>query len=230
MTEKLKSAIGLICLDSLFPKPIGHVRNPETFDFPVLTRLLQGVTVKKILCDESSKLADIFIEAACDLEHQGVRAITGSCGFMAQFQKEIARAVNIPVFMSSLLQIPLVYSMLNTKNKIGVLTASKQSLSERHLRAVAAEDLPVIIEGLEDQKQFRKVIIDGKHNELDFKIFENEIFSVTENMLSENDNIGALLLECTDLTYFSRSLRIRFNLPVFDIITLTKMVQNACAL
>jgi len=60
--------------------------------------MTKGVTVPKLLSNPSPKLLAPFIEGAQRLESEGVRAITGSCGFLAIYQKELAAAVDIPVF------------------------------------------------------------------------------------------------------------------------------------
>lgn len=46
-----------------------------------------------------------FIEAACKPERARIRAITGSCGLMVLFWKELA-AVDALVFISGLVRIP----------------------------------------------------------------------------------------------------------------------------
>lgn len=117
--------IGVLCLESLFPKPRGHVRNPRTFDFPVVCRVVEGVDIPKLLFNPQPELIQPFIDAAIKLEKDGVKAITGSCGFLARFQSQLAEAVKVPVFVSSLLQIPLVRLMHGASAKIGVLTAKQ---------------------------------------------------------------------------------------------------------
>ena len=82
--------IGILCLDTLFPKPPGQLRNPLTFDFPVVCRVLRGVGAKEILSSTSAQLETLFVDAARELERDGVKAIAGSCGFMALFQKAAA--------------------------------------------------------------------------------------------------------------------------------------------
>ena len=88
--------IGILCLDTLFPKPPGQLRNPLTFDFPVVCRVLRGVGAKEILSSTSAQLETLFVDAARELERDGVKAIAGSCGFMALFQKAVASAVSVP--------------------------------------------------------------------------------------------------------------------------------------
>ena len=86
--------IGVLCLDSRFPKPPGHIKNPSGLGFPVLYETVRGATVAKLLNDPQPTFIDPFLEAAKRLESEGVRAITGSCGFLALFQRELAEAVS----------------------------------------------------------------------------------------------------------------------------------------
>lgn len=103
--------IGILCLESRFPKPRGHVRNPLTYDFPTVQRLIRGVDIPRLLFNPSDDLLEPFVQAAQELEADGVQAITGSCGFMARFQDRIAAQVRVPVLLSSLVQLPLVRLM-----------------------------------------------------------------------------------------------------------------------
>ena len=97
--------IGILCLESLFPKPRGHMRNPLTYGFPTVTRVIRGVDIPRLLFNPTPDLLEPFIQAAKELEADGVQAITGSCGFMARFQNQIAAELHIPVFLSSPLGI-----------------------------------------------------------------------------------------------------------------------------
>ena len=90
-TRYYDTPVGVLCLDSLFPKPRGHLRNPLTFGFPVVTRVITGVDVPRLLFNPTPELLEPFVQAARELEADGVRAVTGSCGFMARFQGQIAR-------------------------------------------------------------------------------------------------------------------------------------------
>ena len=44
-----------------------------------------------------------------------MQAITTNCGFLAKFQREIAAAVTVPVFTSSLMLVPMVHRMFSWK-------------------------------------------------------------------------------------------------------------------
>ena len=219
--------IGVLSLESYFAKPPGHIKNAATFDFPVTYKIVKGATTKKVVDHADRSLLEPFIAAAQELESEGVQAITGSCGFLVLFQREIADAVNIPVFLSSLIQVPMVHCMLKQNQKVGILTAKKDSLTPQHFRAVGAENIPVCIAGMENQKEFCDVIIEYKRVALDFDKFEKELLSVAQGLVGQNPDIGAVVLECTDMSYFARLIQQTVDRPVFDIITLTNMVHQA---
>ena len=146
---------------------------------------------------------------------------------MVLFQRELAEAVNIPVFISSLIQIPMVHRMLRRDQKVGILTARKSKLTEDHLRAVGAESVPVCIAGMDDQEEFSETIFGGRKKEMDLDRLEKEVLSVVDNLVKENPEMGALVIECTDLPPFAHSIQQRVNIPIFDITTLTNMVYEA---
>ncbi len=218
--------IGVLCLESYFPKPPGHIKNQEGLGFPVLYETIRGATIAKLIEQPSTEYIAPFIEAAKRLEKEGVGAITGSCGFLALCQKELANAVNIPVFASSLIQVPLAYHMLGNDKIVGVLTANASKLTKVHFASVGAVDIPVAVEGLEDSIEFREVILEGKRNDMDMTLVEEEVMEAVTRLQKNNPNMGALVLECTDLPPFSAKIQQQINLPVFDLTTLTKMVHD----
>ena len=167
--------IGILCLESLFPKPRGHMRNPLTYGFPTVTRVIRGVDIPRLLFNPTPDLLEPFIQAAKELEADGVQAITGSCGFMARFQSQIAAELHIPVFLSSLLQLPLVRLMHGEKAEIGVLTASSQALTPAHFANCATPMESVHIRGMEGNPEFWETIIEGKRHDFDMERLEAEI-------------------------------------------------------
>ncbi|QDI74374.1 MULTISPECIES: aspartate/glutamate racemase family protein [Leisingera] len=218
-------SIGVLALESYFPKPPGHIKNPSSLPFTTLYEMLDGITVPKLLANPTGEMKDRLIEAAKRLEAKGVRAITGSCGFLAVFQKEIAAAVNVPVFVSSLIQVPLAHQM--TGRKVGVITASAASLTEAHLRGVGAENTPVAVQGLDDAEEFSTVILRNERTAMDLAKVETELLAAARGMIARNPEIGPIVLECTDLPPYAHALQAALNRPVFDIITLSEMVHRA---
>lgn len=219
--------IGVLCIESYHAKIPGHIRNASTFKFPVLYKVVKGTSPDRLINKQDRSLLSPFIEAVCELEQEGVQAITGSCGFLVLFQRELADAVKIPVFISSLIQVPMICGMLRRDQKVGILTASKSKLKEDHLRAIGAEPSAVCIAGMEEQEEFREAILYGRKKELNLDRLEKEVLAVVGNLVKDNPEIGALVMECTDLPPFAHLIQDKFNIPIFDIVTLTNMVYEA---
>lgn len=220
-------SIGVLCLDTSFTKIPGHIRNRTTFDFPVIYKVVAGATAERVVSQADPRLLEPFMSAARDLEAQGVAAITGACGFLVLFQQQLADAVRIPLYASSLIQLPMVYRMLRPDRKVGLLVASKCSLTPRHLEAIGGESVPVCIAGMAEQPEFREVILEGRRAELDAGRLEREVLSQVEQLARDNPEMGALVIECTDLVPFAHAIQARTGVPVFDIVTLTEMVYRS---
>lgn len=215
--------IGVLCLESMFPKPRGHVRNPRTYDFPVVCSVVKGVDIPKLLFDPPPGLLQPFIDAAKQLEKDGVAAITGSCGFLARFQAELSAAVQIPVFVSSLLQLPIIRLMHGASANIGILTASAKALTIDHFKNAASDINDFTIRGMEGYSEFWETIIEGKRNDFDMGKLEKEICHSAEEVATKS-NLNALLLECTDLSAFSHQIQETTGIPVYDINSLVEYV------
>ena len=219
--------IGVLCLDSTFPKPPGHIKNPSGLSFPVLYETVRGATVARLVNAPEPGFIDPFLEAARRLEKDGVRAITGSCGFLALYQRELADAVDIPVFASSLIQVPLAYNMAGRRGSIGILTANGSKLTDRHFAAVGAGDIPVAVQGMEDHQEFREVILEGLRDNMDTAKIENEVLAAAKRLLRTHEDVKAIVLECTDMPPYAHALQKATNLPIFDLTTLATMVHDA---
>jgi len=205
----------------------GNATNPLTFPFPVLYKPIIGANINTVVKQPSKSLLVSMIGACRHMEEKGIRAITTSCGFNAFFQEELANSLNIPVFTSSLLQVPLVHRMLGVDRTIGIVTADKASLRKAHLEAVGIDpSIPVCIAGLEETTAFSRSDVDSVHP-LDIQYFREELLDVVMALLKEAPNTGAIVLECTDLPPFADDIRQATNLRVFDIVTLTKFVYSS---
>lgn len=219
------NAIGIILLDVLCPMLPGDVANATTYNFPVHYKVLEGVTAERVFRADPSVLAEV-IEGGKELEKQGVRAIVTDCGFFGNYQKEVAAALNIPVFLSSLLQIPLISRALKPNQKVGVICADAASLSPGLLSACGIDDPSTIVvagmQGLPEAKNFG--LCTGRLNS--FKV-EQELVNLARQLVNDNPDIGAFLLECSDIPPYSWSIQKAVNLPVFDFITMINWIYDA---
>jgi len=221
---------GILCLESYYSKLPGHIKNASTFEFPVRYKIVKGATPERIVELADMSLLEPFIEAARELEKEGIEAITTSCGFLCLFQKEIAEAVNIPVFTSSLIQVPMLSKMLGKHRKIGIITASKSLLTSKHFTAAGIDPSSVRVVGMDGKEEFNKVIIKRKTTVLNVDKLRDEVLAIVKELIEGPDDLGAIVLECTDLSPFIDDIRAITRLPIFDIVTLTKMVYNSLPL
>ena len=155
-------AIGILMLEARFPRIPGDMGNATTWDFPVLYKVIKSATPDAVVRKGERRLLEPFIAGARELEREGVRAITTNCGFLAMFHKEMASAVSVPVFTSSLMQVPLVYAMLKPDQKVGIITISAESLNQHHLTAIGIDKIPHVIVGTEGEAEFSKKILDNE--------------------------------------------------------------------
>ncbi|WP_171119315.1 aspartate/glutamate racemase family protein [Ruegeria sp. HKCCA5463] len=223
------ASIGVLCLESYFPKPPGHIKNPSSLPFPVLYEMIDGVTVPTLLNNPTPDLLNPFIKGAQRLEAEGVRAITGSCGFLALFQKELAAAVSVPVFASSLIQVPLAFHMTGATAPVGVITADSSALTQRHFEGVGAGGVPVAVQGLEHTSEFAEVILRNARTRMDTDLIEAEVLDAARRLKRETPEIRSVVLECTDLPPYAKRIQEDLKLPVFDLTTLAQMAHNASA-
>ena len=229
-----KALIGVLAWDSGSEDTLsqlemmpGNMLHPDTFDFNLKIARVKGADYKYIVECPDVTVLNNMIATARMLEKEGVRAITTSCGFNAFFQQELAAAVNIPVFTSSLMQIPMIYCSLKPEQAIGVITADKQHLTKAHfVNSGIPDNIPVKVASISQVGEFAK-LRDNPLAVLDPDLFISQVVEVAEKLVSQNPLIGAIVLECTDLPPCADAIRRATGLAVFDIVTLLKMVYSA---
>jgi len=232
--KRQRPAIGILGWEAGSPDTLaqferipGNIAHPDTFDFPVAYQRIAGAHYETVVVEPSAEVLASMLDAARAMERQGVRAIMTSCGFNAVFQRELAGAVDVPVFASALLQVPLVHRMLKPDQCVGILTAAEEHLTGAHLANVGITDeIPVCIAGLERSAEFTRILTDAKA-EPDVDQLESEVVDLARRLVSQNRGTGAIVLECTDLPPFAAALRQALGLPVFDIVTLADWVYES---
>jgi hypothetical protein len=220
--------IGILMLNTQFPRIPGEMGNAWTWDFPVLYKVVKGASPHRVVRESDPTLLEPFISAANELVKDGVEAVTTNCGFLAMFQRELADAIPVPVFTSTLMMMPLVYRMLKPSQKIGVMSVNGSSLKPKHFEGVGASDIPYVIGGMEttEKGHFYHTLIDDQL-ELDIDLARAEHREVASKLVAENPDIGAIILECTNMPPFANDVREVTGRPVFDIVTFVNFVYNS---
>lgn len=208
--------LGIIMLETSFPRILGDIGNSGTWPFPVLYRIVRGASADRVVLGGAIGLLDDFIGAARSLVAQGAAGIATSCGFLAIYQRELAAAVGVPVATSSLMQVPWVQATLPPGRRVGVLTISASTLTPAHFAGVGvAPDTPVV--GTENGKEFFRVIVKAEKDDLDIDLARDDIIDAGMRLVRDHADIGAVVLECTNMPPYAAALRQALGLPVYDI-------------
>ena len=216
-------AVGIIAVDLVYPKLPGNVANATTFDFPVLYKKV-SFEIEQLFSGDPA-LEEMIVDAAKELVADGARAIIGACGYFAHFQKQVAAAVDVPVFLSSLVQVPMIKIGLRPEQKILVLCASGDDMNREFLAKVNANLDDCIIQDVGSLESFAPIRW-GK-TELDNRRLSKDLAELALSVVSEHPEIGAILLECSDLPPYACDIQRATGLPVYDFISLINWVEHA---
>ena len=219
--------VGILLLDTRFPRIVGDIGNARTFPFPVRYRRVTGADPDLVVRRGAEGLLAAFVEGAQELEREGVGAITTSCGFLIKYQRELARVVRVPVLTSSLLLVPLVHRMLSPGGRVGLITVNAGTLTPEHLVAAGiGPDVPLAVVGMETEKEFTHVLLDDQPD-LDVDLAREEHVRVARRLVAEHPDVGAIVLECTNMPPYTADIQRETGRPVFDIVSLVTMVHDA---
>ena len=222
--------LGILMLDTQFPRILGDAGNPDTYAMDVVIQIVENVGSLDVVNDQQMppKILQQFVNAAQSLERKGVNAITSTCGFLFKEQDSISAAVDIPVMVSPL----SLYS--DIKNKIGhkktvMLTASECDLiSLLHSSDdFAMDDVEII--GMENCVAFSQAILRDKQEqlkELRSEEIEGFIKSKLIKLLSDSNDIGAILIECGNLPPYIGAIKTVTDLPVYSILDGVEQIMS----
>jgi len=214
-------AIGILLLDSVIPFIPGDVANATTYNFPVRFKKVPGFTVARVMNKDDSVYDDL-LAAARDLAANGVRAVTGDCGFMALHQQRLQQDLGLPVCLSSLLQIPFIRHLIPAGTGIGIVTADSRSLTPVFLAQIHLSPGPdLLIQGMETCPEFASAVLEEKGT-LDADEIQKEVTAAALTL--KDRGAGAILLECSVLPPYARAVHQATGLPVFDYITMINYV------
>jgi hypothetical protein len=216
--------LGIIILDDVYPGFPGDVRNASAFPYPIQYEIAEGVDIWALVHEEDkSPCLEPIQRAARKLENMGCRAIAAECGYFAYFQRDIAKHVNIPVFMSSLLQVPFAQQLIGPDKVVGILAARKENMTDTHLERVGIQmGSNYILEGAEDDgrcPEFEHLWYAPKRTDPPQAYYdkaEQEFVGVAVDFYNSIPNMGALMLECTGMQPFARAIQREIDVPIFS--------------
>jgi len=216
--------LGIMILDEVYPGFPGDVRNASAYPFPIQYEIVEGVDIDKLVrTEDKSPCLEPIKRAAKKLERMGCRAIAAECGYFAYFQKDIAGTVDVPVFMSSLLQVPLAQQLIGPRKVVGILAAEKKYLTDAHLEAVGIQlGSNYVVGGAEDDgrcpefENLWNAAVRPNPAAANYEKMEREFVSVAVDFYRAHPNMGAMVLECTGMQVFGRAVQREIDIPVFS--------------
>ena len=222
--------IGIIYIDDVYyPMMPGNIVNGYTFPFPVRYKAVEGLDCPNLF-DTAEGVGEKILLACKKLEKEGVRAISAACGFFGNYQADMAEQLSIPVALSSLVQLPWIATLLKKNQTIGVLTASKESFSDKLLDSCGVnKELKqrLIVKDLGHEKEF-SCIIEGR-GEFHNGIVCQEVVGKAIEIVEKYPQTGAILLECSDMPPYAYAVQAATGLPVFDFTTLIRWLHSSVA-
>jgi hypothetical protein len=223
-------SVGIIMLDCAFPRPPGDIGNARSFPFPVRYEVLEGIPAARLTKEEEPHAVAALIRAAERLEQGGAKVILTSCGLFLRYQERLAAAVRVPVATSAVLLLPFLATLLPVGRKVGILTADASTLAPVLTRDGRFDAARFILAGLEDRPTFRHGILEASPPfTLDAGALRAEFLDAAGRLLRAEPALGAFLIECTNLSPYTRSLREVSGLPVFDVIDLACLLHRTTA-
>lgn len=203
-------------LDTQFPRPVGDIGNPDTFPFDVEYVCVAGASPHSVVVEGADDWTLPFVAAAKELEASGVDLISTSCGFLAICQQALADAVSVPVVTSSLLEVASLDQSLGENQRAAILTIYPPSLTPELLAAVfVPPDTPIF--GTDPDSHFNRCIL-GNSQQMDMDQACGDIVDAARRMMEKDgDDIGAIVLECTNMAPYAAAVSAATGVPVWSI-------------
>ncbi|MCK5622508.1 MAG: aspartate/glutamate racemase family protein [Alphaproteobacteria bacterium] len=219
------ASVGILMLEARFPRIPGDMGNALTWPFPVHYRVVRGASPDRVVRQRAEGLLEDFIAAARELVADGVDGITTNCGFLSLFQDELAAAAGVPVATSSLMQAPMIQATLPPGKRVGILTISADTLTEEHLRKAGVPDgTPVV--GTEGGREFSRIILNNEES-MNVEAARQDLVEAGRELAGANPEVGAILLECTNMVPYAADINRVTGLPVFSIYSFVTWFQSA---
>ena len=213
------ATLSLLQLDTGFPRIAGDIGCRDTFRAELDIHVLEDLSVARVVtpapqADDMDRLGAILAGTQGDV-------ITTSCGFLSVWQDQLAALAPAPFVSSALHALPSILKRYEASD-LAILTFDAATLrSPAFAPSLHGFDGPVA--GLADESHLKQVIAEDLPR-LDAARAEAEITDLVAGLVARH-RPKALLLECTNLPPYKPALAARFDLEIFDILTLIDSVK-----
>jgi len=198
------SFLGVLMLDTRFPRPVGDIGHPQTFAalrIPVRYQAISGASPERAVRQSDTLALQPFVEAARSLVAQGASLLSTSCGFLARHQRELQAAVPVPLLSSSLLWLS---SPELAGQSCAVLTIDALALDAGQLIGVGA-DPATPVGGVAQGCEFQRCIL-GDEAVMDLRQAEQDVVDAALALTLRHPAIETLVLECTNMPPYAEAV------------------------
>lgn len=220
--------LGVLMLDTCFPRPEGDIGHPYAFGVPTRRCVITGAWPDKIVQSgaglRKGRVVAPILQLARRLEQEGARALTTSCGFLVLLQQELQAQVQIPVVTSSLLQLP---GLLGLHQKVGVLTISSSKLGVEHLRAagVPKEHLKdVLVQGVDAKGEFASSILGNKPT-MDLVKAGADVVAAAVKLKQREPALTDMVLECTNMPPYRAAIEAATGIKTWALVDVERLTK-----
>lgn len=216
--------VGVIMLDTHFPRPLGDMGQLQTYQRAgISARLLRvpQASAKRVVQQADPTLLQPFLDAAVTLVKEGATLITTTCGFLARHQQALQAAASVPVLTSSLLWCRLLPDC-------GIVTFDAASLSADVLEGAAVpRGTPVA--GLEPGCMMHQAILED-HPEMDLAQAQRDVVRAAIRLVEQHPQLAHVVLECANMPPYRQAVAQATGRTVHDLETLLlDRMSKGCA-
>lgn len=209
------ASVGVMVLDTRFPRIPGDIGNAHTWPFPVHFKKVETASPDRVVRQRAEGLLPAFIEAGREMVDQGVAGLTTTCGFLSLFQSELAEALDVPVATSSLMQVPMVQALLPPSKRVGIVTISAISMTPEHLERIGV-DPSTPVTGTEGGTEFTRAILNDE-DKLDVEASRADVVNAGLALIDRHPEVGAIVCECANMAPYAADLQVATGRPVYSI-------------
>ena len=205
--------VGVMMLDTRFPRHPRDVGQSLGLPFPVLHRRVARASVARIVhpgAPDPALLAP-FARAGRELAVRGATLLTTRCGFLHPWQEALAERLPVPFVASALALLPALRRSLRAGAPVGVLTFDAAAFAGAGLDPTGT----ALVEGLAPGGHFRAVIERNLAAD-DPERLRAEVREAAARLAARGP--GAVVLECANLAPWRAEVERACAVPVIDLV------------
>jgi hypothetical protein len=222
-----RAVLGILMLEGRMAEVPGCLGSPASFPYPVVHRVVSGSRPPSSAA-EAEALFPLYLEAARELEREGVSVLTENChGLMALVHPRLAAALSVPFVGSALTLVPELHRMMPSR-RIGILAFHPEAVDDQVCAACgfSPRQIPVVVAGVAGSAAWQEFLCTKEIPDALRPLLEADLVAAARGLAAAYPDLGAFVCECTLLPPASQAVRDALGLPVFDVLTLLDLAMR----